>query len=109
MLEQFNIASQECLIVVDDVNLPVGKIRFRSRGSAGGHHGLESIINILGTEDFPRLRIGVGSGDLSGQDLTDFVLGKFTKEEWELVHPQIERAGQACLEWAQNDALESIR
>lgn len=100
VLKQFRVSPEKCLVVVDDVNLPVGKIRFRSKGSAGGHHGLESIITVLGTGDFPRLRIGVGSGDLSGKDLTDFVLGIFSKEEWRLILPQIDRARDACLEWA---------
>ncbi len=99
-LNQFRVSHEKCLVVVDDVNLPIGKIRFRSKGSAGGHHGLESIIGALGTEDFPRLRIGIGNGDLAGRDLTDFVLGVFSKEEWKLVLPQIDQARDACLEWA---------
>ncbi len=106
VLEQFNISSENCLVIVDDVNLPVGKIRFRSKGGAGGHHGLESIIGVLGKENFQRLRIGVGSGDLSGQDLTDYVLGGFSKEEWALVLPQIERARDAALDWLMSDAAK---
>ena len=104
ILNRLRIATENCLIVVDDVNLSVGTIRFRSKGSAGGHHGLESIIDILGTQDFPRLRIGVGSGDLSGRDLTDYVLGTFSKEEWELLLPQIEQARNACVEWVKSDS-----
>ncbi|MBI3999636.1 MAG: aminoacyl-tRNA hydrolase [Candidatus Omnitrophica bacterium] len=103
LIDQFQVSFEECLVIVDDVNLPVGKIRFRPKGSAGGHHGLESIIRILGREDFPRLRIGVGSGDLGGKDLTHYVLGDFSKEEWAAVLPQIEWARDACLEWLQND------
>ena len=91
-------------MVTDDVNLPIGRIRFRLRGRAGGHHGLESIIAALGTKQFPRLRIGIGSGNLSGRDLTDYVLGRFTKQEWDEMHPQIERARDACLEWVKNGA-----
>ena len=102
MLDQFQVVPENCLVISDDVNLPIGKIRFRLKGSAGGHHGLESIINVLGTEDFPRLRIGVGSGDLSGQDLTNYVLGNFSKEEWELLLPRIEWARDACLEWVKS-------
>jgi len=103
MLDQFQVSSEQCLVIVDDVNLPVGKIRFRPKGSAGGHHGLESIVQVLGTENFPRLRIGVGNSNLSGQDLTDFVLGEFSKQEWELLIPEINRARQACLEWVRDD------
>ena len=103
MLDEFHILPQDCLVVTDDVNLPVGRIRFRSQGSAGGHHGLESIIGILGTENFARLRVGVGSGDLSGRDITDYVLGDFSSEEWKLLLPQIERARDGCLEWIKSD------
>jgi len=102
-LDQFQVSPEQCLVVVDDVNLAVGKIRFRPKGSTGGHHGLESIIEVLGTENFPRLRIGVGNNDLSGRNLTDFVLGEFSKQEWELLLPEIDRARNACLEWIQND------
>ena len=104
LTEQFQVSPAECLVVADDVNLPLGTIRFRLRGSAGGQHGLESIIEALGTQDFPRLRIGTGSGDLSGCDLTEYVLGQFSKEEWELLLPQVERAREACLEWVRNGA-----
>ncbi len=69
----------DILVVVDDVNLPFGKIRLREKGSAGGHNGLKSIIQSLGTDDFKRLRIGVGNS-LEG-DLADYVLSNFKKEE----------------------------
>ena len=107
-LEQFHVLPEECLIVVDDVNLPIGKIRFRASGSAGGHHGLESIIGVLGTEHVPRLRLGVGAGNLSGRDLTDYVLERFTKEEWELFRPAVEQARDACLEWLQSGRANVI-
>lgn len=99
LCEHFQIPSSNCLIVLDDANLPLGKIRFRSKGSSGGHHGLESIITELGTNDFPRLRIGVAVQDLSGQDLSGYVLDRFSKKEWELLIPQIEKARNACLDW----------
>ena len=102
-LDQFRASPEKCLVIVDDVNLSIGKIRFRSKGSAGGHHGLESIIGVLGTEDFPRLRIGIGSGNLTGRDLTDFVLGAFLKEEWDLILSQVNLARDTCLEWAKSD------
>jgi PTH1 family peptidyl-tRNA hydrolase len=69
------------LIVVDDVNLPLGKLRFRKSGSAGGHNGLKSITERLGTEEFPRLRIGVGLDKGPGGDLVQHVLGAFSAEE----------------------------
>ena len=103
LCEHFRIRPQDCLIVSDDVNLPLGKIRFRSKGSSGGHHGLGSIIGTIQSEDFPRLRLGVGAGDLSGQDLTHFVLEEFSKTEWETVLAQVEKAAQACLDWVKLD------
>ena len=109
LLGEFRITPEQCLVVVDDVSLPTGKIRFRSQGSAGGHHGLESIIQALGTEAFPRLRIGIGGSDSSGQDLTRYVLGRFSKEERELLKPQIERARDACLEWVKNDTARVMQ
>ena len=109
LLDHFQITPEDSLIVVDDVNLPLGKIRFRSSGSAGGHHGLESIIQVLGTSRFSRLRIGVGLGDLSGSDLTNYVLSDFSKEEWNALAPEIERAREACLEWIERGAARVMQ
>ena len=104
ILDQFQISADQCLVVVDDVNLPVGKIRFRAGGSAGGHHGLESVIKSIGTSEFPRLRIGVGLPDSDVRDLTGHVLGPFSDAEWKLLGAEIERARAACLEWVRGDA-----
>lgn len=84
------------LIVTDDVNLPLGRLRLRGQGSAGGHNGLKSIIEHLGTQDFPRLRIGVGD-KRSGADLADHVLGKFAPDEAGPVGKAVERASEAVL------------
>ena len=108
ILKRYKVSPDQSLVVIDDVNLPIGKIRFRLRGSSGGHHGLESIAEILGTGNFPRLRIGVGTGNLSGQDLTDFVLGTFSKEEQALLKPEIERARKACLEWVRTGSVSVV-
>ena len=100
LVDYFKLKPQDCLIVADDVNLPIGTSRLRLKGSAGGHHGLESAIQFLGTQNFPRLRMGVGTGDLSGQNLTDFVLGRFSREEMEKLASEIKEACHTCLEWA---------
>ena len=99
MIAQFRAKPEVCLVVVDDVNLPLGKIRFRLRGSSGSHNGLESVISALGTTIFPRLRIGVGKPDSCENDLSEFVLGPFTEREKDLLKPQIEKARDACREW----------
>ncbi len=81
------------IIIYDDVSLPVGKMRIRPKGSAGGHNGMKSIIYQLGSEDFPRIKIGVGSPDNPDYDLADYVLGKFTKAEVkELIQKAIDTA-----------------
>jgi len=81
------------LVIVDDVNLPLGRLRIRTKGSDGGHNGLKSIIGWLGTAEFPRLRIGVGKSE--SRSLTGFVLGDFTEEERAVVGETIERAAEA--------------
>ena len=82
------------LVVADDVNLPLGRLRLRARGSAGGHNGFKSIIGCLGTEDFPRLRVGVGRGD-PRRDLADHVLARFDDDERDEVEQAIARAADA--------------
>ena len=90
----------QALAVVDDVNLPLGTVRLRPHGSAGGHHGLESITGAVETSEFPRLRIGVGQAGLAGRDLTDYVLGRFKKSEQALLQQVMEQAQKACMDWA---------
>ncbi|MEM9016198.1 MAG: aminoacyl-tRNA hydrolase [Verrucomicrobiota bacterium] len=72
----------QILVVYDDVDLPIGRIRFRASGSAGGHNGIKSIIQNLATDAFPRLKIGIGSAGGRGA-MVDHVLGRFQPEEWE--------------------------
>ena len=89
VLDFYKLSPQDILVVCDDFNLEFGKIRFRERGSAGGNNGLKSLVTHLGTEDFPRLRIGTANDSLrSAIGDTDFVLSKFTPEEYEKL-PQI--------------------
>lgn len=71
-------SGEDFMVVVDDINLPAGRIRLRSKGSDGGHLGLRSVISAVQTEDFPRLRIGIGQ---TSMDAVDYVLGRFTAEE----------------------------
>ncbi len=86
------------LVVVDDVHLPLGRLRVRADGSAGGHNGLKSIIERLGTQDFPRLRLGVGDERDTG-DLADHVLSKFRPDERADVEALREQAVEAALMW----------
>lgn len=80
VLNYFKMSADALLVVADDINLPFGKLRFRSEGSDGGHNGLSSVIATLGTQEFARLRIGVGNEYVRGEQ-ADFVLSAFNTEE----------------------------
>ncbi|MBI5555262.1 MAG: aminoacyl-tRNA hydrolase [Elusimicrobia bacterium] len=94
LLNYYKLQPENLLVVVDDFNLVLGLLRFRARGSAGGHHGLESIAAQLGTTDFKRLRIGIGT---EHQKNADFVLGTFGKMEMAVVKETIDRAVAALI------------
>jgi PTH1 family peptidyl-tRNA hydrolase len=79
-LKKENIPLENMLVIVDDIALPPGSIRMRSKGSDGGHNGLAHITSILGTNEYPRIRIGIGNSFRKGSQV-DFVLGKWDKEE----------------------------
>ncbi len=89
---------KDLLFVCDDVNLDFGKLRLRAAGSSGGHHGLESVIAALGSEGFARLRIGVRNENMP-EDLTGFVLGKFSNEEEKEVDGIVKKAAAVCEAW----------
>ena len=91
----FKIEVDALLVIVDDVNLPAGQLRARRGGSAGGHNGLKSIIASLGTDQFPRLRVGVGRGD-PRRDLSDHVLGRVSGELKETLATAVEAAAEAA-------------
>ena len=96
LLSRFEAPPEGALVVCDDVNLPLGELRLRPRGSSGGHKGLQSIIEQLGSEQFPRLRLGVG-GAPEGVPLEDYVLDGFLPEEEKDVEDLIIRARDAVL------------
>ena len=90
-----HIEPRDVLVVVDDVDLPLGRIRVRPKGSAGTHNGLKSVVEQLGTTDFPRIRLGVGRGD-ARRDLADYVLATFDPPELPEVDRLITRAADAA-------------
>lgn len=94
LMQFYKIDPSGLLVVVDDVNLELGRLRIRSRGSAGGHNGLKSVIAVLGSEEFARLRIGVGRGD-GRRDLADHVLAKFDAGERTIVAETVSRTSDA--------------
>jgi PTH1 family peptidyl-tRNA hydrolase len=95
LLQFFKIETADLLVLVDDSNLELGRLRARARGSAGGHNGLKSVIASLGTNDFARMRVGVGRGD-GRRDLADHVLAKFEPTEAPIVADAIGRAADAA-------------
>lgn len=97
VLANYKVLLQDILIVYDDVDLALGKIRFRLKGSCAGHRGMSSIINALGTEEVNRLRIGVGKPE-SGE-LSDYVLSDFSSSEQELLKDILARSALACMDW----------
>jgi PTH1 family peptidyl-tRNA hydrolase len=102
----FQVDPADTLIVVDEVALPLGRLRARARGSAGGHNGLKSVIAQLGTQEFPRLRIGVGRGD-ERRDLADHVLSKFDPAERDTIEAAVLRAADAA-ETFISDGIELV-
>jgi PTH1 family peptidyl-tRNA hydrolase len=97
--DYFALPYESLLVVCDDLNLPLAKLRFRPGGSGGGHKGLADIIGRLGTEEFPRLRIGIGSPP-EHWDATDFVLGRFAEHERPVIEQAVSEAADAVVEWA---------
>lgn len=97
MLARERLPMRDLLVVVDDMALPLGRLRFRARGSAGGHNGLRSIISEMGTESFARLRVGIGGPQ---RDAVTHVLGDFTATERTRIESVLEAAADAVLDWA---------
>ena len=97
---------QNVLVISDEVSLPPGKLRIRRRGSAGGHNGLRDIISKCGGEDFPRIRLGVGSPVHEGYEMADWVLSKLTGEESKLLSGAVLRATEA-IELTMSQGLDS--
>lgn len=97
----------DILVVSDDVNLDFGKLRLRPSGSAGGHHGIESVIGVLQSEEFPRLRFGVRSQGMP-KDLAPFVLDPFDAEEKKEINSIVERAVLVCQSWVEVDFQEAL-
>ncbi|MGQ0733514.1 MAG: aminoacyl-tRNA hydrolase [Acidobacteriota bacterium] len=91
----FQVEVPDLLVVVDEVALPLGRLRARARGGAGGHNGLRSIVEQLGSEDVARLRVGVGRGD-ARRDLADHVLSRFEPDERETIQAAVLRAADAA-------------
>ena len=95
----YKLPPERILVISDDVALAAGRLRIRAKGSAGGHNGLKSIIQHLGTDQFPRVRVGVGEKPHPDYDMADWVLGKFQGEDKKVIDGAVKRAADAveCL------------
>ncbi|WP_096441186.1 aminoacyl-tRNA hydrolase [Alteribacter populi] len=98
LMKYYKIDIDDLLVVYDDLDLVPGKIRLRQKGGAGGHNGIKSLIQNLGTDQFKRIRVGVGRPD-QGQAVTDHVLGRYAPDERKLVDEAVEKAAKACEAW----------
>ncbi len=96
LLQELGVTPEDLLVVFDDVDLPLGKLRLRAEGSAGTHNGIRNIVRVLGTEAFPRLRIGIGRPP-PGVEVRDYVLSPFLPEEREAVRDSIARSADAAI------------
>ncbi|MCK4912448.1 MAG: aminoacyl-tRNA hydrolase [Candidatus Omnitrophica bacterium] len=103
VLNKYKVKFSDILIIYDDSDLPLGKIRFRAGGSCAGHRGMTSIVSVLGSEDINRLRIGIGNSQ--NQELSDYVLSDFSKTERETLGSTIQDAASASLEWV-NEGID---
>jgi len=97
LMDYFNIDVEDIVVIYDDLDLPVGRIRLRQKGSAGGHNGIKSTISHLGTQEFDRIRVGIDR-PTNGPNVADYVLGKFSKEDQEALIPVVKRCVRACEE-----------
>ena len=97
MSAYFSIPPQRIIVIFDDISLAPGRMRVRSDGSAGGHNGIKSIIQELGSQAFPRVKIGVGAKPHPEQDLADWVLSGFSSQEEKIMASALENAAEAAL------------
>lgn len=95
LIDFYKLTNENIIVIYDDISLDVGHMRLRKKGSAGGHNGIKNIISHLGTDEFYRIKIGVGDKP-TGYDLADYVLGRFHDQEQEAIREVLAKASKAC-------------
>ncbi len=98
-VNQLQIPYSRLLVITDDVDLPLGKLKLKKKGGDAGHNGMKDIIGLLHTKEFPRLRFGIGKNYAKGRQVP-YVLGEWTNAEWETITPQIEKASTLIEDWS---------
>ena len=101
----YKLSNEEIIVVYDDISLEVGRLRIREKGSAGGHNGIKSIIAHLGTDTFPRIKVGVGQPNV---DLVKYVLGNFSNEEMEVLKESIDASTKAVEDIIKEDTKAAM-
>lgn len=105
VVDFYKLTNEQVLVIYDDISLDVGRLRIREKGSAGGHNGIKSIISHLGTDIFPRIKVGVGQPNV---ELVNYVLGKFTKEEMLVLNESIDASTKASRDIIKNDVKTAM-
>lgn len=105
VIDFYKLTNEQIIVIYDDISLEVGRLRLREKGSAGGHNGIKSIIAHLGTDIFPRIKVGVGQPNV---DLVKYVLGKFTKEEMDILKYSIDAATKSVEEIIRSDVKQAM-
>ena len=107
LLHFYKCSSKDLIVIYDDVEFDVGRMRIRAKGSAGGHNGIKDIIEKIGTDEFDRIKVGVGRKP-TGWDLADHVLSRIPSEELPLMRETVEKAVDACEEIITNGAASAM-
>ncbi len=102
IMDFYKLEPEDLIVVYDDFDIPVGSVRIRPFGSAGTHNGMRSIVRLLGSDRFPRVRIGTGKSDMESRELVGFVLGGFSKDEVKIMEEAVDLARDACICWTKS-------
>ena len=108
LMERYRVPAEQMIVIYDDIDLPPGKIRVRSGGGPGTHNGMRSIVGEIGTESFPRIRVGTGDRP-KGEDLVKWVLGRYGAEEQEKMDAAFDTAAECAMEWAEKGIDAAMR
>lgn len=105
LMDYYNIDVENIIVLYDDLDFPPGELKLRQKGSAGGHNGMKSIIQHVGTDKFKRVRLGIGR-PTNGMKVVDYVLGNFSKAESPAIQEMVEQTVTACVDWLNTPYLE---
>lgn len=105
LMDYYDVAIEDIIVLYDDLDFAPGELKLRQKGSAGGHNGIKSLIAHLGTDQFKRIRLGIGR-PINGMKVADYVLSDFSKEETPDIQIMIDKSTEACVKWLQTPFLE---